>query len=85
MKIGAIAAVTAHGVLARVGAAVGGGHVLGQDAVVSIVGGAFGMVAEDIVGGGDTGEAFGGGGIVAVAIGVVEEGKRVEFPVIRKG
>lgn len=78
MQIGAVAAVAAHGVLAGIRGAVGG-HVLGQDAMVPIVGGAFGVVAEDTVGGGDAGEAFGGGGIVAVAIGVVAEREGVEL------
>lgn len=50
MKICAVAAVAAHRVLAWVCGAVCGGAMLGEDAVFAIVGGAFGAVAEDVVG-----------------------------------
>lgn len=53
--------------------------MLGEDAVFAIVGGAFGAVAEDVVGGGDAGEARGGFRVAGVAVWVMSEGEGVEF------
>jgi hypothetical protein len=53
--------------------------MLGVDAVFAIVGGAFGAVAEDVVGGGDTGEARRGFRVARIAVWVMMEGERVEF------
>lgn len=45
----------------------------------AVVGGAFGVVAEDVVGGGDAGEVRGGLWVVAIVVWVVAEGEGVEF------
>lgn len=73
--------VRAHGVLAGRGGAVRRGGIVRYDAVVAIIAGAFTAVSEDVVGGGDVGEAGGCVGIVAIAIGMVREGKGVELSV----
>ena len=52
-----------------------------MDAVVAVVGGASCGVAEGLVGGGDTGEAGGGGWVGTVTVGVVAEGEGVELSV----
>lgn len=59
--------------------AAGGLDVGGVEAVVAVVGCAFGGVAEDVVGGGDAGEALAGGWVGAVAVWVVAEGEGVEL------
>lgn len=53
----------------------------GVDAVVAIVGGAFARVPEDLVRGGNAGEALGGCWVGAVAVGVVAEGEGVELSI----
>lgn len=80
VQVRAVAAVAAHGVLAwaAAGGAVGGDTV---EAMVAIVAGALGAVAEDVVGGGDGCEAGGRGGVGAVAVWVVGEGEGVELSV----
>lgn len=56
------------------------GAVLGVvEAVLAVVDGAFLRVAEDVVGGGDAGEARAGGGVMAVAVWVVAEREGVEL------
>lgn len=50
-----------------------------MDAVVAVVDGAFAGVGEDLVGGGDVGEALGGIRVGAVAVWVVAEGEGVEL------
>jgi hypothetical protein len=79
MQVCAIATVAAHGVLAGVRGAVCG--VVGYDSMLAVIGGALGVVAEDVVGGGDSGEAGGGFWVVAVAVWVVAEGEGIEFSV----
>lgn len=73
--------VRAHGVLTGRGGAVRRGGIVRYDAVVAIIAGAFTAVSEDVVGGGDVGEASICVGIVAIAIGMVREGKGVELSV----
>lgn len=51
-----------------------------MEAVVAIVDGAFVRVAEDVVRGGDLGEAVAGVWVGAVPVWVVFEGEGVEFP-----
>ena len=87
VHIRAVAAMAAHWVLAGVGGAVRGSSgvvvvvVVVVDAVVAVVGGAFGVVAQDLVCGGDAGETGGSGGVFAVAVWVVAEGEGVELSV----
>lgn len=66
-------AMAAHGVL------VGVRCVRVVEAVFAVVGGSFGRVAEDVVGGGDAGEALACVWVGAVAVWVVAEGEGVEF------
>lgn len=77
VQVCAVAAVAAHRVLA--GAACGRLDLGGVEAVVAVVGCAFGDVAEDVVGGGDAGEALAGCRVGAVAVWVVAEGEGVEL------
>lgn len=65
-----VAAVAAHWVLVAV-AGGGGGVGGGVDAVVAVVVCALGGVAEDVVGGGDAGEALARGWVAAVAVWMV--------------
>ena len=82
MHVRVVAAVTAHWVLARgCGAVRRRGRQVCVDAVVAVVRGALRGVAEDLVGGRDSGEARGGGWVGAVAVWVVAEGEGVELSV----
>lgn len=80
MQVCAVAAVAAHWVLA--GGSLGGVGVRVKEAVLAIVGGAFLGVAEDVVGGGYSGEALAGFWVGAVAVWVVAKGEGVELSVV---
>lgn len=79
MEVCAVAAVAAHWVLAR--GSLGGLSVRMMKAVLAVVGGAFLSVAEDIVGGGYSGEALAGFWVGAVAVWVVAKGEGVELSI----
>lgn len=82
MYVRIVTAITAHRVPTRVrGAMRRRARKVCVDAVVAVVRGAFRGVAEDLVGGRDSGEARGGCRVGAVAVRVVMEGEGVELPV----
>jgi hypothetical protein len=69
VQVGAKAAVTAYGMLLAACC----GMAMGQDAIIPIVAGAFGTVAEDVVGRRDGSEAGGGVWVGAVVVRMVDE------------